>query len=182
MSIVIISCGKDNEPSFPNNNNNNSSTSKHAYLTVNNNSKLITYKLYINDVYTETLVPLSSSEKLKFYEGTYKISVTQSNYIYKDVSTTFHGNFNLEAGVHQKVDIPNLADLKITNTTSDDYYVTIDDGAYEFIINASSYITIKDIDCTMHKIYVVQKNGYTLWPTKNTYYVKVSESEASFSF
>lgn len=187
-SLVLVSCGRDNEPIGPDNSGSNIETPvepenpavpekpaepevKICYLKINNKSLSNTYQCYIDDMC---------------------IAVKpQSSYLFKEISNNEHTLYlyvvlygepipegpscltsvKMVPNVVKELNIPEQADLYIKNSSSDTYSVTINDGLFKFNLRGGITYTIENLDLyAKYKIDVVQQNGYLFYPTKKTYY------------
>ena len=193
-SLVLVSCGRDNEPYgpdediiYPSGGNSSSTvtptlTPKYAKIYYRNNSSINTYKIYLNGIGEVTLAPKSTSKAFQYYSGTSQIVAEQTTNIYNNSAAQFSGNFNFDAGTTETIDFPLLASLTIKSNSVDDYNVSINDGMWEYVILTGGSVTLNNLDCTTYKIKVTQRNGYFFYPTVETYYVKLAKTGTTFKF
>lgn len=182
-SLVLVSCGRDNEPLGPVHNNGSSSSNstndnkqKIGYISFVNVSYANKYKCYVNNKEVAIISPRKSFI-LKCNAGSYKIRVEQYDNIYNNKMAVYEDDIVVNDGKTFKAEFPLLDKLFLENASNDDYYVTINDGMYELLVNPVLVSTISNLDVfATYKIYVVQKNGYLFFPTKKTYYYTMNNS------
>lgn len=200
-SLVLVSCGRDKEPIGPNHNNNSNSSSssssnnnsgssfgdtnhdkeKFAYINFVNVSKTNKYKCYVENIAVSVVKPNSNYVSTCAFSngttGTFNIKVEQYDNIYNDKMAVYKDNIIVYNGATHKAEFPYLDDLILINESNDDYYVTINDGMYELLVESDAASRVYDLDVfATYKIYVVQKNGYLFFPTKKTYYYTMNNS------
>lgn len=188
-SLVLVSCGRDNEPIGPIHNNGSSSSNsssnsggtndnkqKIGYINFVNVSYDNKYKCYVNNKEVVIVSPRKSFI-LKCNAGSYKIRVEQYDNIYNDKMAVYEDNIIVYNNATHKAEFPYLDNLVLINESNDDYYVTINDGMYEVLVDPVWPSVINNLDVyATYKIYVVQKNGYLFFPTKKTYYYTMNNS------
>jgi hypothetical protein len=191
-AFLIFGCEK-NEPyknDYSSNNSNSSvnnqvdnnselpSTPKieDGYLRIYNQSLSNTYQCYVNDICIATVPPQKDYLYTAYNSGghTLHIKVVLNGESVPDGPAT--KSVTLKKGVINSLKIPELANLYIKNSSSDDYTVTINDGLFEFVLRPNQTYTVENLDLyARYKIYVVQKNGYLFYPTKETYYYTMTD-------
>lgn len=201
-SLVLVSCGRDNEPYypesgnsgstyFPNNNNSNGQSGKPfgdvnppamGQIYYKNMSNIITYKCYLLNKVQTVLAPNSTSQYYKCTDGKYTIKVEQSDNIYNDDVATYIDDVVIQSGKTICIDFPLLSTLTLHNVSNVDYYITINDGLAEYVCNGGDAIILKNIDCTTFKVKFTQKNGYLFFPTKKTVYINVPKEGKIYKF
>lgn len=182
-SLVLVSCGRDKEPIGPVHNNGSSNSSstndnkqKIGYINFVNVSYDNKYKCYVNNKEVAIVSPRKSFI-LKCNAGSYKIRVEQYDNIYNDKMAVYEDNIIVYNNATHKAEFPYLDNLVLINESNDDYYVTINDGKYELLVESVWQSVINNLDVyATYKIYVVQKNGYLFFPTKKTYYYTMNNS------
>lgn len=188
-SFLLVSCGRDNEPIGPvhssgNNSSSSSSSSssstsnteKIGYINFVNVSSENKYRCYVNNKEVAIISPRKSFI-LKCNAGSYKIRVEQYDNIYNDKMAVYEDNIMVYNGATHKAEFPYLDNLILINESNDDYYVTINDGMYELLVEPVWASRVYNLDVfATYKIYVVQKNGYLFFPTKKTYYYTMNNS------
>lgn len=199
-SLVLVSCGRDNEPYYPESGNSKPEnpytpptttptipvtpkpTSKYAKLYLQNTSSINRYKCYVNGIYEVTVEPNSTSKAIEYYAGTYAIAAEQCDNIYNNDKVKYEKNFNLNAGEDFTVVFPLKADLVLQSNSVDDYNISINDGKWEYVCLTGQKVVLSNIDCTTYKVKFTQRNGYMFYPTVETVYIKVSSNGKTYKF
>lgn len=167
-------------------NNNSSSTnkpvSKYAKLYFQNMSTVNKYRCYVNGISEAIVNPMSISDALEYYSGTYQIVIEQYDNIYNDYKAVYSDNINLTAGSKKRIDFPILSSLILKSNSPDDYNISINDGMWTSVCLAGESVVLKDVDCTTYKVKFTQRNGYMFYPTEKTVYINLTQEGVVYKF
>lgn len=157
-------------------------TDNKSYFILKNNSKNFVYECYVNGDHITNVSPLTETAPIEYSVGKHKIEILQINNLKDQPTTKYLNTLTISEKNTTIIEFPLIAELKIKNNSDSKYSVKIDNGLYSYIIPSKASVSIPNIDFSIHKVDLVQQDGYMMWPTEKTEYIDVNNPTFEYSF